>query len=70
MATDCVRAPRKKALDSLPRVEAAPPSTPIRAKHWTTWERIGEAIDSPTDREWELERRGFGASGIDDPWTR
>lgn len=43
---------------------------PIRTPTWTTWEHIAAVFDSPTDGTWDAERRGFGAPGVDDPWSR
>jgi hypothetical protein len=43
---------------------------PIRAERWTTWERIREVFESPTDPGWDAERREVGASGLSDPWSR
>jgi hypothetical protein len=43
---------------------------PIRAERWTTWERIREVFDSPTDPGWDAERREVGAPGLSDPWAR
>jgi hypothetical protein len=43
---------------------------PFPAEQWTTWEQIHQVFDSPTDASWDDERREFGASGLDDPWSR
>lgn len=73
---------RQNASEILREVEAGEPATvtvagrpvaqivPIRAEQWTTWERVHAVFDSPTDAEWDDERREFGAVGLDDPWAR
>ena len=33
----------------------------IRAERWTTWDRIREVFESPTDPTWDDERRDFGS---------
>lgn len=82
MSTFGVRELRQNASEILREVEAGEPATvtiagrpvaqivPIRAERWTTWDRIREVFDSPTDPTWDNERRDFGAPGLDDPWTR
>jgi len=77
-----VRELRQKASEILREVEAGESATvtvagravaqiiPIRAEQWTTWERIHQVFESPTDASWDDERREFGASGLDDPWSR
>lgn len=42
----------------------------IRSELWTTWERIRQVFDSPTDIGWDDERREFGAPELDDPGLR
>ena len=82
MSTIGVRELRQSASEILRGVEAGHPATvtvagrpvarlvPLRNAEWTTWERIQEVFDTPTDRTWEDERRAFGAPGLDDPWSR
>ena len=82
VSTIGVRELRQNASEILREVEAGEPATvtvagrpvaqivPLRADRWASWERIGSIFDSPTDREWDADRRGFGAVGLDDPWTR
>ena len=82
MSTIGVRELRQSASEILREVEAGHPATvtvagrpvarlvPLRNAEWTTWERIQEVFDTPTDRTWEDERRAFGAPGLDDPWSR
>lgn len=82
MATVGVRELRQNASEILRHVEAGEPTTvtvagrpvaqiiPIRAKRWTTWDRILPVFESPTDNGWDAERREFGAAGLDDPWAR
>jgi len=82
MSTIGVRELRQNASEILREVEAGESATvtvagrpvaqivPIRAEQWTTWERIRQVFDSPTDADWDAERRASGAPGIDDPWTR
>ena len=82
MSTIGVRELRQKASEILREVEAGEAATvtvagrpvarivPIRAEQWTTWERIRQVFDTPTDRTWDDERRTFGASGLEDPWSR
>jgi prevent-host-death family protein len=82
MSTVGVRELRQNASEILREVEAGESATvtvagrpvaqivPISAERWTTWERIRQVFDSPTDSDWDAERREFGASGIDDPWAR
>ncbi len=82
MGTVGVRDLRQNASEILRQVESGEPATvtvagrpvaqivPIRAERWTTWDRIHEVFQSPTDRSWDEERRPFGASGLDDPWAR
>lgn len=82
MTTVGVRELRQNASEILREVEAGEPATvtvagrpvaqivPIRAESWTTWERIREVFDSPTDRGWDAERREFEAPGLADPWVR
>lgn len=71
---------RQKASEILREVEAGETATvtvsgravaqivPLRADRWTTWERVKEIYDSPTDPAWGL--RDFGAPGLTDPWDR
>ena len=82
MTTVGVRELRQNASEILREVEAGEPATvtvagrpvaqivPIRAERWTTWERIREVFDSPTDPGWDAERREVGAPGLSDPWAR
>lgn len=82
MSTVGVRELRQNASEILRAVEAGESATvtvagrpvaqivPISPERWTTWERIRHVFDSPTDSDWDAERREFGASGIDDPWAR
>lgn len=82
MNTIGVRELRQNASEILREVEAGESATvtvagrpvaqivPIRAEQWTTWERIRQVFDSPTDAGWDAERRAFGVPGIDDPWAR
>lgn len=82
MTTIGVRELRQNASEILREVEAGEPATvtvagrpvaqilPLRGDRWTTWERIQQVFDSPTDSAWDDERREFGTSGIEDPWAR
>ena len=82
MTTVGVRELRQNASEILREVEAGEPATvtvagrpvaqivPIRAERWTTWERIREVFDSPTDSGWDAELREVGAPGFSDPWAR
>jgi prevent-host-death family protein len=82
MSTVGVRELRQNASEILRQVEAGEPATvtvagrpvaqivPIRADRWTTWERIRQVFDGPTDPGWDAERREFGAAGVEDPWPR
>ena len=82
MSTVGVRELRQSASEILREVEAGQAATvtvagrpvarivPLRAAEWTTWERIREVFDTPTDPSWDAERRAFGAPGLDDPWSR
>jgi len=82
MSTFGVRELRQNASEILREVEAGEPATvtvagrpvaqiiPIRAQQWTTWQRIREVFESPTDTGWDDERRDFGAAELDDPWLR
>ena len=77
-----VRELRQKASEILREVEAGEPATvtvagrpvaqivPLKADRWTSWESIRTVFESPTDAEWDADRFGFGAAGIDDPWAR
>lgn len=82
MSTVGVRELRQNASEILREVEAGEPATvtvagrpvaqivPIRAERWTTWDRIRQVFDTPTDPDWDAERREFGAPGLADPWAR
>lgn len=82
VSTVGVRELRQNASEILREVEAGEPATvtvagrpvaqiiPIRQEQWTTWERIRQVFDSPTDNGWDVERREFGAPELDDPWIR
>lgn len=82
VSTVGVRELRQNASEILREVEAGEPATvtvagrpvaqiiPIRPEQWTTWERIRQVFDSPTDIDWDHERREFGAPELDDPWLR
>ena len=82
VSTVGVRELRQNASEILREVEAGEPATvtvagrpvaqiiPIRQEQWTTWERIRQVFDSPTDNGWDDERRAFGAPELDDPWLR
>lgn len=82
MATVGLRELRQNASEILREVEAGVPATvtvsgrpvaqiiPISGERWTTWERIREVFNSPTDPGWDAERREVGASGLSDPWAR
>lgn len=82
VSTIGVRELRQNASEILREVEAGEPATvtvagrpvaqivPLRADRWAAWERIGSVFDSPTDSEWDADRRGFGAAGLEDPWAR
>lgn len=60
---------RQNASEILREVEAGEAATvtvagrpvshivPIRAEQWTTWERIRQVFDTPTDSTWDDERR-------------
>jgi prevent-host-death family protein len=82
VSTVGVRELRQNASEILREVEAGEPATvtgagrpvaqivPIGADRWTTWERIRQVFDGPTDHGWDAERREFGAAGVEDPWPR
>jgi prevent-host-death family protein len=82
MSTFGVRELRQNASEILRGVEAGEPATvtvagrpvaqivPLRGEQWTTWDRIRPIFDTPTDPDWDAERRAFGASNLDDPWER
>jgi hypothetical protein len=82
VSTIGVRELRQNASEILREVEAGEPATvtvagrpvaqivPLRADSWASWERIGSIYESPTDAEWDADRRGFGAAGLSDPWER
>lgn len=82
MTTVGVRELRQNASEILREVEAGESATvtvagrpvaqivPIRAERWTTWERIREVFDSPTDAGWDAELREFRDPGLADPWAR
>jgi len=77
-----VRELRQNASEILREVEAGEPATvtvagrpvaqivPLKADRWTSWESIRTVFESPTDAEWDADRFGFGAAGLDDPWAR
>ena len=82
VSTIGVRELRQNASEILREVEAGEPATvtvagrpvaqivPLKADRWASWERVGSIFESPTDDEWDVDRRGFGAVGLDDPWAR
>lgn len=82
MSTVGVRELRQNASEILREVEAGEPATvtvagrpvaqivPIRGDRWTTWVRIRLVFDSPTDADWDAERREFGGSELHDPWAQ
>ena len=82
VSTIGVRELRQNASEILREVEAGEPATvtvagrpvaqivPLRADSWASWERIGSIYESATDAEWDADRRGFAAAGLNDPWDR
>lgn len=82
MVTVGLRELRQNASEILRNVEAGEPTlvtvagrpvariVPVRGEQWTTWERVRAVFDSPTDAEWDEDRREFGALGLTDPWTQ
>ena len=43
---------------------------PILGDNWVSWERAKSVFSSPTDPEWDTQRREFGVEEISDPWDR
>ena len=82
MTTFGVRELRQNASEILREVEAGRPATvtvagrpvaqivPLRGEQWTTWEKVRSVFESPTDATWDKERRGFGTTELEDPWSR
>lgn len=77
-----VRELRQNASEILRDVEAGEATTvtvagrpvaqivPIRAQQWTTWDKVSQVFNSPTDPGWDAERREFAAADLADPWSR
>lgn len=42
---------------------------PLRAERWTTWSQVCDIYASPTDAQWDEERRSFGQEALADPWS-
>jgi prevent-host-death family protein len=82
MSTIGVRELRQNASEVLREVEAGDTVTvtaagrpvakivPLLGDQWVSGERIKLIFDSPTDLDWDAERRAFGAEEISDPWNR
>lgn len=82
VSTIGVRELRQNASEILREVEAGEPATvtvagrpvaqivPLRADRWVSWERLRSVFESPTDPGWSTDLSGFGAVGLEDPWTR
>jgi prevent-host-death family protein len=76
-----VRELRQNASEVLRDVEAGEPATvtvagrpvarivPLARDQWVTWERVQQIFESPTDPEWDAERREFGTEELTDPWS-
>jgi prevent-host-death family protein len=82
MTTIGVRELRQNASEVLREVEAGDTATvtvagrpvakivPILGDSWVSWERTKSVFSSPTDSEWDTQRREFGVEEISDPWDR
>jgi prevent-host-death family protein len=82
MTTIGVRELRQNASEVLREVEAGDTATvtvagrpvakivPILGDSWVSWERAKSVFSSPTDPEWDAQRREFGVEEISDPWDR
>ena len=82
MNTIGVRELRQNASEILREVEAGQAATvtvagrpvaqiiPLRADLWTTWDRVSQVFESPTDATLAVELRKFAATGLNDPWER
>jgi prevent-host-death family protein len=77
-----VRELRQNASGVLREVEAGETTTvtvagrpvakivPILGDAWVSWERAKSVFSTPTDPEWDAQRREFGTEEISDPWGR
>jgi prevent-host-death family protein len=77
-----VRELRQNASGVLREVEAGETTTvtvagrpvakivPILGDAWVSWERTKSVFSTPTDPEWDAQRREFGTEEISDPWGR
>ena len=82
MSTIGVRELRQNASEVLREVEAGETVTvtvasrpvarivPLFGDNWVSWERASLIFNSPTDAEWDAQRRAFGTEEISDPWDR
>lgn len=82
MSTIGVRELRQNASEVLREVEAGEIATvtvagravakivPLLGDNWVSWERVNLIFSSPTDVEWDGQRRAFGVEEISDPWDR
>jgi prevent-host-death family protein len=82
MSTIGVRELRQNASEVLREVEAGETATvtvagrpvakivPLLGDYWVSWERLNQIFSSPTDVEWDAQRREFGVEEITDPWDR
>jgi prevent-host-death family protein len=82
MSTIGVRELRQNASGVLREVEAGETTTvtvagrpvakivPILGDAWVSWERTKSVFSTPTDPEWDAQRREFGTEEISDPWGR
>ena len=82
MSTIGVRELRQNASEVLREVEAGDTATvtvagrpvakivPILGDNWVSWERAKSVFGSPTDPEWDTQRREFGVEEMSDPWDR
>jgi prevent-host-death family protein len=82
MLTIGVRELRQNASEVLREVESGETVTvtvasrpvakivPLFGDNWVSWERASLIFSSPTDAEWDAQRRAFGVEEISDPWDR
>lgn len=82
MSTIGVRELRQNASEILREVEVGDTATvtvagrpvakivPLLGNNWVSWERAKLVFSSPTDVEWDAQRREFGVEELSDPWDR
>jgi prevent-host-death family protein len=82
MSTIGVRELRQNASGVLREVEAGETTTvtvagrpvakivPILGDNWVPWERAKLVFSTPTDPEWDAQRRELGTEELSDPWDR